>query len=157
MENCQNTIRPGIYCAQAKLGLSLIEIVIAITLITLFAGLIGPTIFKYLATGKRTATEITLKGIQEAIENFREDTGSYPTSISELYLKPSGDLISRRWKGPYIGKGTRGEDKLAEDPQDAWKHDFVYQLNAKGAQPPYVLYSWGPHGEGSPQEEWIYA
>lgn len=142
--------------ARTAPGISLIEIVIAITLIAIFAGLVGPTLFRYLTTGRKTATEVTLRGIQEAIENFREDTGIYPNSISELYIRPSGDPVNKRWKGPYLGKGKRGEEALTENPRDAWKGEIVYQLNPKGTQPPYVLYSWGPNGEGSPQEEWIY-
>lgn len=140
----------------AQPGLSLIEIVIAITLIALFAALVGPTIYKYLSRGQETATKIALKGIQEAIETYRSDTGSYPSTIAELYIQPAGDL-AKRWKGPYLGTGARGEKPLEADPQDAWKHDFVYQLNPKGTRPPYVLYSWGPGGEGSPQEEWLSA
>jgi general secretion pathway protein G len=137
----------------AQPGLSLIEIVIAITLIALFASLVGPTVYNYLKKGQKTATVVTLKGIQEAIENFHADTGAYPNSISELYVKPAGDPIAKRWQGPYLGKGKQ----LEEDPVDGWKHEFVYQLSPKGTQPPYVLYSWGPGGEGSPQEEWISA
>jgi general secretion pathway protein G len=137
-------------------GISLIEIMIAVTIMALFAALVGPTVYKYLATSKKTATQITLKGIQEAIETFHEHTGTYPNAISELYIRPAAEPVSKRWDGPYLGTGTRGTKPLDEDPRDAWKQEFVYQLNAKGTQPPYVLYSWGPNKEGSPQEEWIY-
>jgi len=29
-------------------------------------------------------------------------------------------------------------------------------LNPKGSVPAYQLYSWGPNGEGSPEEEWMH-
>lgn len=135
-----------IHIRSAQPGLSLIEIMITIMLIALFAALVGPRVFEMFGQGQKRATKIALKNIEEGIELFHADTGSYPTTLQELYIRPADEKLAKRWEGPYLKK----------DPIDPWGSDFVYQLNAKGAQPPYVLYSWGPNHEGSPQEEWIY-
>ncbi|HVW99327.1 MAG TPA: type II secretion system protein GspG [Candidatus Babeliaceae bacterium] len=126
-------------------GFTLIEIVIAITIIAILGAVAGPPLFKWIAKGKVTATNTTLKAVNTAIQTFQADTSTFPTSLSELLTRPSEEKIAKRWDGPYLEK----------EPLDGWKRELQYQLNPRGAQPPYELYSWGPNGEGSPEEEWI--
>jgi len=131
---------------RAQPGFTLIEIIVAITIVAIMMG--GAfSLFRYIEVSRRTRTEASLKGIQLAVNSFQADTGFWPTMLLDLAVKPADATIARRWRGPYAE-----ERELSED---GWKYAFQYQLNPKGAQHPYELYSWGPHGEGSPQEEWI--
>lgn len=131
----------------SRSGFSLIEIVIAVAIIALVAGLAVPRVMTYLRQARVKSTRVAMKGVQDAIQSFNMDTGSYPASLSDLKARPSDERIAKRWDGPY----------LSGDPNDAWGTEFVYTLRPKGSQPPYELYAWGASGEGSPQEEWIYA
>ncbi len=131
----------------AQKGFSFIEIVIAMTIIGILGAIVVPNLVRYLGQGKKTATQATLKTVQTTIEQFHGDTNAYPSTLGDLQRKPLEEKIARRWGGPYLSK----------EPLDGWGNDLVYRVNPKGTQPPYELYSWGPHGEGSPQDEWMRA
>jgi general secretion pathway protein G len=131
----------------SRSGFSLIEIMIAVSIIALVAGLVVPNAMDYFRKARIKSTRVAMKGVQDAIQSFNMDTGSYPASLSDLKVRPSDERTAKRWDGPY----------LSGDPNDAWGNELVYTLRPKGSQPPYELYSWGASGEGSPQEEWIHA
>jgi general secretion pathway protein G len=133
-----------IYAAKARQGFSLIEIVIAISIVGLMGALAVGAI-QYLRKAARTATDSNLQSLKLSIQSFNSDTGSYPARLDELLTRPADPKISKRWRGPYLEK----------EVEDGWKHPFVYQLNPKGSAHPFELYSWGPNGEGSAQEEQI--
>jgi len=131
----------------ATAGFTLIEIVLAITVMGIVAGVVFQQVSKYLRRSRIKTTRLTLRTVQGDIQSFHTDTGSYPTVLAELIERPTDEKISRRWDGPYLDK----------EPMDAWNNELVYELNPKGTKPPYELYSWGPNGDGSPEEEWLYA
>jgi len=128
-------------------GFTLIEIIIAVTIMGILAALVVPNITSYMSKARKQATKTTLNTVQNAIHSFHADVSAYPAALNELKTPPADEKLARRWEGPY----------LTREPLDGWKNELVYNLHPKGTQPPYELYSWGPHGEGSPQEEWIYA
>ncbi len=131
----------------ANAGFTLIELVIVITIMGILAALVIPTFTSYLRKARVQSTKVALNTIQNAIQAYHADTASYPASLADLKTKPVDEKAAKRWDGPYISK----------EPVDGWGTELVYSLNPKGTQPPYELYSWGPHKEGSPQEEWIHA
>jgi general secretion pathway protein G len=126
-------------------GFSLLELIVAISILAIIMGLVVPNIFRLAAKGKQKATRVAISNVIGAIKEFREDTGSFPSALPDLKVKPSEERLARHWEGPYIEK----------EPNDAWNHPLVYVLNPKGTQPPFDLYSWGANGEGSPEDEWI--
>jgi len=76
-----------------------------------------------------------------AIEEFHEDTGSYPRSLVDLYEKPNDPKIAKLWKP---ASGTYLEQKQVEK-LDPWKKEYQYEPT-KGGQYPYELWSWGGSG-----------
>lgn len=131
----------------ANAGFSLIEIVIAVTIMGILAALVIPNITSYLRKAKVQSTRVALNNIQNAVQSFHADTSQYPSSLADLKNKPVDEKLAKRYDGPYITK----------EPLDGWGNEIIYTVNPKGSRPPYELYSWGPNGEGSPQEEWVYA
>ena len=143
---CSDGVCSNGVCSAAS-GFTLIEIVLAITIMGMIAGVVFQQVTKYLKRSRVKTTRLTLRMVQGDVQSFHTDTGSYPESVSELMERPTDEKISRRWDGPYLDK----------EPTDAWNNELTYVLNPKGAKPPYDLYSWGPSGEGSSEEEWLYA
>lgn len=126
-------------------GFSLIELMVAVTIMGIMVGLVVPAYMAYRQRARRSATVTTLKTLENAIDMFQGDTGAYPATLPELVNAPTDPKISKRWQGPYLKK---------EVTTDSYGHELVYQVT-KGGKRPYELYSWGPKGEGAPQEEHI--
>jgi general secretion pathway protein G len=132
---------------KAESGFSLIELIVAISILAIIMGLVVPAVFKQAAKAKKQATKIAIENVINAIKEFHNDTGVYPSTLNDLKVKPTDERIARRWENAYIDK----------EPNDAWNNPLIYILNPKGTQPPFDVYSYGPNGEGSPEDEWIRA
>lgn len=129
-------------------GFSLTEIIIALMIIgTMFGATLG--LMVWVGNAKKTATSATLRNIKLAIDTYQSAVDIYPSSLEDLYTRPTDEKISRRWKGPYLDEETSRNDK--------WGKEIQYNLNPKGQTPPYELYSYGPKGPGAVENEWIYA
>lgn len=131
-------------------GLSLVEVMIVLAIMGLFAAVAGPRLFSYLGKAKVQTTEANLRVIKQAITAYHVDTGHYPETLNDLIRKPFEDSIAKKWEGPYL------DTKQDELPEDGWNNDFVYHINESGSAKPYTLYSYGPNGEDAPETDWIY-
>ncbi|MCX7086480.1 MAG: type II secretion system major pseudopilin GspG [Methylococcales bacterium] len=99
-------------------GFTLIELLVVLAIIGLLAGLVGPQVMKHLGGAKTKTAKTQIEDLSGALDMYRLDVGSYPTSeqgLKALVEKPSNVSI---WNGPYLTK-----NKL---PQDPWLKDYVY-------------------------------
>jgi type II secretory pathway pseudopilin PulG len=85
-----------------------------------------------------------LKQFKIMIDLYREEIGFYPSILGDLIKRPLDPVISKKWKGPYM-----------IDIKDPWGSDYQYVLFTAGSKPAYEIYSFGPHGKGSAENEWI--
>lgn len=118
-------------------GFNFIEMMVALVIIGIIVGMVGPRVMGLLGRGKRTSTESTLKVLAGAIKQYKIDVGTYPNTLEDLVKKPEN---TSNWQGPYAGDEDKANPTL---PKDGWNQDFVYKLNARGAIPPFELYSMG--------------
>jgi general secretion pathway protein G len=125
-------------------GFTLIELVIVMAIIALLAALVGPRLMDSLGDSQAKATGTQIELLGTALDKYRLDNGSYPTSdqgLKALVEKPDGVAT---WAGPYLRKRTL--------PKDGWGNDFQYQRPASRGGIEYDLYSLGadgkPGGEG---------
>jgi general secretion pathway protein G len=118
-------------------GFSLLELIIAITIIGILAVVIAPNFMKWVGRAKETRTEQALNTIKLAINSYQADTGSYPKTLMDLIRKPGADV--KRWRGPYLDQ--------TDVPEDGWNQPFIYRVNPKGSPRPYELYAESPEGE----------
>lgn len=133
--------------SHTKQGFSLIELMIVLAIgAILIAGVLGG--FKWIAAARVSRTEQTLRAVKSSIEIFQAKVGDFPTSLDDLFIRPTNPTFAKRWSA-----GSYGVDSEV-DLKDAWGNRIQYQRKAKG-QPPYELYSWGPEGEGSSEDTWI--
>jgi general secretion pathway protein G len=133
----RNTRRSG------QAGITLIEMLVVVTIIALFAGLVLLPMMKKVDTAKRTAARTQISGFMTALGTYKLDTGTYPTTeqgLKALREKPEG---VNGWEGPYLQK---------EVPKDPWKNDYVYKYPGDHGDEPDVI-SYGldgkPGGEGN--------
>lgn len=124
-------------------GFTFVEVLIAVTLVVVMS-LAALAAFRIVERGKFGSTKSSLQTLKLAIELFKEDTGVYPSRLEDLVTRPSDEKIAKKWLHPYIDK----------EPMDGWKREFEYRTT-KGGKHPYELFSWGPNGADSPQEEWL--
>lgn len=133
-------------------GFTLIEIVIAMAIVAILGTLGVMGIRGYIAKAKILKTETNLKASLGLIQEYNDDTGAYPATLRDLVVRPTDPKIASRWKG-YADEKEFTKGCFV----DGWQHDIVYQYTptTQGQGRPFELYSYGPHGEGAPQEEWI--
>lgn len=131
-------------------GFTLIEILAVVAIIGLLMTIIGGRLSGGKEKGQRVAAQANLRAFKMAIETFRDDTGTYPKDLSELYEKPSEPKIAALWK-PETGSYLEQKEIEKKDP---WQHEYQYELTKGGAHP-YELYSFGKKGEDAPVEDRI--
>lgn len=124
-------------------GMTFIEITIALLIIGGFLAFVMPRLFRALTGSQVNNTKMALSNVKVQVVQYHTDTHQYPNRLRDLVTRPSD---ARVWKGPYID-----EDGL----YDGWGNEFVYRQLSAGGKRPFELYSWGPNGDGAPQEEWV--
>lgn len=129
---------------RSESGFSLLEILIALTLLGLVATFVTSKIFEIQTEGQREAAKIQMAGLAENLKLFRRKCGFYPMSdqgLEALTAKPSGKECKN-----YPTDGFLGDD--AEVPQDPWGEDYGYESDGKK----YKITSYGPDREEGGEE-----
>jgi general secretion pathway protein G len=123
-------------------GFTLIELLVVLVILGLLAGLVGPQVMRYLGESKTSTAELQIGDLGAALDLYRIDLGSYPTSqqgLSALVREPQG---ARNWNGPYL--------RRREVPLDPWGNE--YQYRSPGEHGAFDLWTYGadgrPGGEG---------
>lgn len=123
---------------KSQRGMSLIEILIAITLLGLVGTFVVGNVFESLREGEVKSAKIQIKGLGEILRDYRRKCGSYPTSdqgLDALVEKPTSGRECKRYpKTAFIESG-----KIPEDP---WQNEFEYESNGKK----YTIISYGADG-----------
>jgi general secretion pathway protein G len=113
--------------SNSQQGLSLIEILIALTLLALAGTFVGGRVFENLQEGKVQTAKIQMKSISERLKEFRRDCNYLPTSdqgLDALIQKPTGGRECKRYApGGYIEGG--------KIPLDPWDAEYLYESDGK--------------------------
>jgi general secretion pathway protein G len=124
-------------------GFTLIEIMVVVIILGILAAIVAPNVIGRIDDAQITRVKGDLRGIENALNMYRLDNYSYPTTeqgLEALVTKPADPNI-RNWKtGGYIGRL----------PKDPWGNEYVY-VNP-GNHGPFDVYTLGrdgrPGGEG---------
>ncbi len=124
-------------------GITLIEMLVVVTIIALFAALVGPKLFGNVDKAKRTAAVDQINTFMTALGNYKLDTGVFPTTeqgLQALRVKPENQP---QWAGPYLTKDI---------PMDPWGRPYLYKYPGEHGDEPDII-SLGadgqPGGEGN--------
>lgn len=106
-------------------GFTLIELLIVMVILGLLASLVAPTLFSKVSSSKIKTAQTQMKMLSTAIDAYRLDVGSYPTSL-DLLIKSDDSS----WDGPYLPKAV---------PKDPWGQEYNYSVDGSN----YKLFSYG--------------
>ncbi len=123
-------------------GVTLIEMLVVVTIIALFAALVAPRILGRADQARVTAAKVQIQNFQGALAQYKLDTGTFPTTeqgLRALREKPQG---LDAWRGPYLPKDA---------PMDPWGRDFIYKFPGDHGDEPDIT-SLGGDGQAGGEE-----
>ena len=116
-------------------GFTLLELLVVLVIIGLLAGYVGPKLFQQIGKSEVKLAKAQIDSLQKALDQYRIDTGHFPTTSQGLGALQQPPADEPRWQGPYMSK---------QIPKDPWDRQYVYQ--SPGEHGDYDLYSFGKDG-----------
>ncbi|WP_407944034.1 type II secretion system major pseudopilin GspG [Marinobacter mangrovi] len=119
-------------------GFTLIEIMVVMVILGLLVAIVAPNILGRSDQARVTVAQTQMSNIANALDLYRLDNGSYPSTqqgLQALVSKPSGSPEPKNWNP---------DGYLKNVPQDPWDND--YQYISPGVNGPYDLFSYGSDG-----------
>ncbi len=119
----------------AQRGFTQLELLVVMAIIGLLAGYVGPRYFAQIGKSEVKAARAQIDGLEKALDQYRLDTGHYPSQdqgLAAITKKPANEP---RWDGPYLKKDL---------PMDPWGRAFIYKI--PGERGEFELVSLGKDG-----------
>lgn len=117
-------------------GFTLLELLVVMVIIGLLAGYVGPKYFAQIGKSEVKTARAQLDALEKALEQYRVDTGRYPSTEQGLAALNARPADEAKWAGPYLKKAI---------PNDPWGQPYVYQQ--PGAHGDFDLLSYGKDGQ----------
>lgn len=120
-------------------GFTLIEIMVVVVIIGVLGAMVIPQFMSRPDQAKVTAARTDIQALGTALEMYRLDNFSYPSTqqgLEALVKKPSGTPPAKNWN-------PRGY--LKNLPEDPWGTPYQY-VSPGTAGAPFDLYSYGADG-----------
>ncbi len=121
--------------ARAGSGFTLLELLVVMVILGLLASYVGPRYFAQIGRSEIKTVRAQIDGFEKALEQYRIDTGRFPSTeqgLGALFVKPNNEP---KWTGPYLRKAP---------PPDAWGN--AYQYKSPGEHGEFDLFSFGKDG-----------
>ena len=116
-------------------GFTLLELLVVVAIIGLLVGFVAPRYFGQIGKSEVTAARAQIDALGKALDQYRLDTGHYPSTeqgLDALIQRPQNEP---KWSGPYLRKSV---------PLDPWGRP--YQYRAPGEKGDFDLLSLGKDG-----------
>jgi general secretion pathway protein G len=122
---------------KSRAGVTLIEMLVVVTIIALFAALVAPRMLKRADVARSAAARAQINSFMTALGAYKLDTGTFPTTeqgLDALRNLPQG---VNQWSGPYLP---------ADIPVDPWGRPYIYKYPGEHGDEPDVI-SYGADGQ----------
>jgi len=127
--------RTGAVRQQNARGFTLLELLVVMVIIGLLAGYVAPRYFSQIGKSEVKVAVAQIDALEKALDQYRLDTGHYPSQeqgLAAVIAKPANEP---RWDGPYLKKGL---------PPDPWGRAFLYKI--PGEKGEFDIVSLGKDG-----------
>lgn len=117
-------------------GFTLLELLVVMVIIGLLAGYVAPRYFAQVGKSETKAARAQIDAFEKALEQYRLDTGHFPSNdqgLAAIVIKPSGET---KWAGPYLKRAV---------PPDPWGRTYIYK--SPGEHGEIDLISYGKDGK----------
>jgi general secretion pathway protein G len=122
-------------------GFTLLELLVVVAIIGLLVGYVAPRYFGQIGKSEVNTAKAQIDALEKALDQYRLDTGRYPTGelgLNALVERPPNEP---KWNGPYLRKAV---------PLDPWGNQYLYKI--PGERGDYDIVSYGkdrqPGGAG---------
>ena len=120
-------------------GFTMVELMAMLIIIGLLATLVVTKVATKIDQARVITTKANLKILHSSVNQFKMDTGRFPTEEEELTALIEQPSDVENWEpGGYL--------ETTEIPKDGWGHDFIYELYPESGKP-FVIISYGADGE----------
>jgi general secretion pathway protein G len=115
---------------KGQAGVTLLEMLVVVTIIALFAALVAPRMFKQGDAARRTAARAQMNSFMTALGAYKLDTGLFPSTelgLNALRVRPEN---VNQWNGPYLPQDI---------PNDPWGRPYLYKYPGEHGDEPDLV------------------
>lgn len=123
-------------------GFTLLELLVVMVIIGLLAGYVGPRYFAQIGKSEIKTARAQIDAFEKALDQYRLDTGHYPSSAQGLTALMARPANEPRWAGPYLKKAV---------PPDPWGNAYIYKQPGEHGE--FDLLSYGKDGQPGGSDE----
>ena len=117
-------------------GFTLLELLVVVLIIGLLAGFVAPRYFGQVGKSEINVAKAQIDALEKALDQYRLDTGHYPTTELGLVALVQRPQNEPKWAGPYLRKDV---------PLDPWGKAYIYKMpGEKGGD--FDILSYGKDG-----------
>lgn len=121
---------------QQQSGFTLLELLVVLVIIGLLAGYVGPRYFSQIGKSETKAARAQIDALEKALDQYRLDTGHYPSTEQGLAALNTRPSTEPRWDGPYLKKDV---------PPDPWGKPYIYRQPGEHGE--FDLFTYGKDGQ----------
>lgn len=122
---------------KCRRGVTLIEMMVVVTIIALFAALVLPKMIGQADKARKTAARAQINAYLTALGSYKLDTGVFPTTEEGLQALRTKPENVNNWQGPYLQK---------EVENDPWGRPYLYHFPGEHGDEPDLI-SYGADGQ----------
>jgi general secretion pathway protein G len=124
---------------KSRSGFTMVELMAVLIILGLLFAVVVGNFVGHTDKARVITTKASLRSLQTLVNQFKMDTGRYPTEDEGLTALLEQPTDVQNWQaGGYLD--------TTEIPKDGWGHDFIYEVNPASGKP-FVIKSLGADGE----------
>lgn len=118
-------------------GFTLLELLVVLVILGLLVSFVGPKYFQQIGKSEAQVARAQIDSFDKALDQYRVDSGHYPTTdqgLAALFSAPAGEA---KWAGPYLKKAV---------PADPWGAAYIYTSPGANGRD-FDIVSYGKDGK----------